>query len=240
MNLKIAICDDSPQDQIYLMHILTTWAKSTGRTLEIRTFLNAEQFLFHYEEESDFQILLLDIEMGAMNGVELAHKLRIVNREIQIVFVTGYADYIAEGYEVDALHYLLKPIRSEKLIQVMEKAVANQKKSERFLLLKENRESVRLPVADIIYIEVFSHCCVIHTAEGITEIKTAIARLETELGPQFVRVHRSYLVNLEFIRRIIRTEIQLESGERVPLSRRKYTEVNLAFIQYFGERQGLK
>ena len=87
---------------------------------------SAESFLFHYAEESDYDILLLDIEMGKINGIELARRIRHDNETIQIVFTTGYYDFISEGYEVSALQYLMKPVSYEKLESVLNKAVKNQ------------------------------------------------------------------------------------------------------------------
>lgn len=237
MNLKVAICDDSKADQEYIIQILNQWSQATNIHLGIHTFLSAEQFLFQYEEEKDFQILVLDIEMGKMNGIELAKKIRKVNKDIQILFATGYPDFITEGYEVDALHYLMKPINQEKLIKVMEKAIVNIHKEEKYILLQDNDEMLKLAISTIKFVEVFSHSCVIHTIEGTVETRTAISKLENELRTQFIRVHRSYLVNLEYIKKIAKTEIELEKGELVPLARRKYTEVNLAFINFYGGRQ---
>ncbi len=240
MRLKIAVCDDCVEDQNYVIDLLYRWADITNRALEIHAFLSAEQFLFQYEEEKDFQIIILDIEMGKMNGVTLARKLRELSQDIQILFITGYPDFIAEGYEVDALHYLMKPINQEKLMQVMEKALVNLKHREKYILLQDNGEMIKLSANKIIYAEVFSHSCVLHMIDGTVESKTAISKLENDLGELFIRVHRSYLVNLNYMKRIVKTEIWLENGEVVPLARRKYTEVNLAFIDYYGGRQELK
>lgn len=82
-----------------------------------RPLLSAEAFWFQYEEEKDYEILLLDIEMEQMNGIELATKLRTDDETIQIIFITGYPDYIAQGYEVAALHYLMKPVCAENSVR---------------------------------------------------------------------------------------------------------------------------
>ncbi len=88
-----------------------------GHTAELLRFPSAEAFLFHYAEDKSCDILLLDVEMGAMNGVELAKRIREENDALQIVFITGYTDYIAEGYDVSALHYLVKPVSREKALR---------------------------------------------------------------------------------------------------------------------------
>lgn len=128
MNYKIAICDDSQADRDYVASLVRRWASEGDRTAHIEAFSSAEGFLFHYAEESDFDILLLDIEMGGMDGVTLAKRLRQSNDTVQIIFITGYSDYIAEGYEVAALHYLVKPLDENKLFSVLDRAAKRTKR----------------------------------------------------------------------------------------------------------------
>ena len=94
MKYKIAICDDSDADRQYVLNMVNTWAAQTGHAVHTDTFSSAENFLFRYSEESDYDILLLDIEMEAMDGVTMAKQLRKSNDTVQIVFITGYADYM--------------------------------------------------------------------------------------------------------------------------------------------------
>lgn len=100
MKYKIAICDDSDADRQYVLNMVENWAKSSGHVVHTDTFISAESFLFHYAEESNYDILLLDIKMSNMDGVTLAKKIRQSNESVQIVFISGIADYIGEGYEV--------------------------------------------------------------------------------------------------------------------------------------------
>ena len=104
MKYKIAICDDSAADRVYVTDMVNHWSAAEGHAVQINAFDSAESFLFHYADESDYDILLLDIEMAAMDGVTMAKQLRRDNETVQIIFITGYTDYIAEGYEVAALH----------------------------------------------------------------------------------------------------------------------------------------
>ena len=133
MEYKIAICDDSDVDREYVTNMVKRWAESLGYLVQLDTFSTAEGFLFHYEEEKDYDILLLDIEMGDMDGVTMAKHLRKENDTVQIIFITGYSDYISEGYEVAALHYLMKPVKEEKLCSVLERATERLSKNERVL-----------------------------------------------------------------------------------------------------------
>ena len=93
MKYKIAICDDSGADRQFVLNMVRAWASSAGHTVHIDDFPSAESFLFRYAEESDYDILLLDIEMGAMDGVTMAKELRKSNDTVQIIFITGYSDY---------------------------------------------------------------------------------------------------------------------------------------------------
>ena len=104
MAYKVAICDDSQRDAEYVLSLLTNWAKKNQIAIQTECFQSAESFLFHYAEDKTYDILLLDIEMGKMDGVTMAREIRRENQTVQIVFITGYSDYIAEGYEVAALH----------------------------------------------------------------------------------------------------------------------------------------
>ena len=90
------------------------WSRQREIPVLVETFSSAEAFLFRYEEDKTFDFLLLDIEMGGMDGVTLARQVRRDSEDLQLVFITGYWDYIGEGYDVSALHYLLKPVRQDK------------------------------------------------------------------------------------------------------------------------------
>lgn len=135
MAYRIAICDDSGKDAEFVQGILNHWALQRQTDIQAEVFSSAERFLFRYAGGKDWDILLLDIEMGAMDGVTLAKRVRRDNESVQIVFITGFADYIAEGYEVSALHYLMKPVREDKLFAVLDRAAAVLQKTERFVLL---------------------------------------------------------------------------------------------------------
>lgn len=120
MKYSIAICDDSKTDAALVQSFLLEWAKQRGTEVEIEVFPSAESFLFRYDEYKAFDILLFAVEMSGMDGVSAARKVRRENAAVQIVFITGYSDYIAEGYDVAALHYLMKPLNKEKFFSGFE------------------------------------------------------------------------------------------------------------------------
>jgi DNA-binding LytR/AlgR family response regulator len=213
--------------------LVDKWAIANKQVAAIDTFASAEAFLFQYADNKSADILLLDIEMGTMNGVELAQRIRRDNESMQIVFITGYPDFIALGYEVSALHYLMKPVSEAKLFSVLDKACKNLNKIERAILLNIGGEIVRIPVSAILYVEAFGHSITIAAATGLYDAKLTITEIQNELGEGFIRCHRSYIVGLKHVGRITKTDVVLDNGKAIPLSRRSYNEVNQAFIQFF-------
>ena len=232
MKYKIAVCDDSQPDAAYITAFVKEWARISGNTAVTKTFQSAEEFLFHYEDDKEYDILLLDIEMKRMNGVELAKKVRSKNREVQIVFITGYNDYIADGYDVEALHYILKPVHKEKFFAILNRACEKLKKNEVALLLEMSDGMEKIPLYEIRYIEVRSNYVTIHGRQDYT-VKMTLSGLEKELDDSFFRVGRSYIVNMKYIRKITKKDVLLEGGTAVPMSRGYYEPLNQAFIHYF-------
>ena len=229
MKYKIVICDDSAADRQYVLNMVNRWAASTGHVVQIDTFTSAENFLFHYAKESDYDILLLDIEMGAMDGVTMAKQIRKNNDTVQIVFITGYSDYISEGYEVAALHYLMKPVKEEKLCSVLDRAVDKLAKNEKILNFAIGGEMVRVPIYQIRYADVFGNYVAIHALSDVT-VKMTLGELEKQLDERFYRVGRSTIINLTQISRVTKAEIKLSDGTVIPLPRRAYDGINRAII----------
>lgn len=229
---RLAICDDNQTDAAYLRALLEKWAVSAGTALKIESFPSAEAFLFRYEEDKSFDLLLLDIEMGQMSGVELARRIRQDNHLVQIIFVTGYMEYIAEGYDVEALHYLLKPVTEEKFRAVLDRAAGRLESREKALCLSVSGTVMRIPLREIRYLEVQRNYVTVHGQEPWT-VKKTLNELEEELDESFFRIGRSHIVNLHFVRKITRTQVLLKDGEELPLSRKLYEEMNRAMIHYF-------
>ena len=215
---RFAVCDDSSADRAYVTALIEAWGCSRDILLQIEDYPSAEAFLFAYEGNETVDVLFLDIEMGDMSGVELAKRLRQMGAGLQIVFLTGYMEYIAEGYDVEALHYLIKPVAQEKLGAVLDRAVERLKTRENVLLLSLPDGVVRLPLYEIRYLEVMKNYVTLHAVEEYS-VKRSLSELTKELDESFYRIHRSYIVNLRFVKRITRTEVTLKDGAALPLSR---------------------
>ena len=229
MNYKIAVCDDSDADRQYVSNLVRRWAYRGEHEIELREFSSAESFLFDFSDESDYDLLLLDIEMDGMDGVTMAKKVRAVSETVQIIFITGYSDYIADGYDVSALHYLMKPVDEGKLMSVLDRAAEKLAKNEKALCFETNDSIVRIPIYKIRYADVYGNYVTIHAAEDI-KVRMTLGELAKELDQRFLRVGRSFIVNLTKISRVSKTEIKLTDGSSIPLPRGAYESVNRAII----------
>lgn len=231
MKYRIAICDDMEEDVKFISYMVNMWAEKESITVAIETFPSAESFLFRYAEQKAFDILLLDIEMPSMSGIELAKRIRKEDDAVQIIFITGYTDYIAEGYEVFALHYLVKPLSETKLFEVLNRAVLKMRKNEKALFLSLAGEMVRIPIYEIKYLEVQQNYVTVHSKKDYT-VKKTLGEFERELDERFYRMGRSFIVNLSFIDKITKTDVFLSDGSVIPLPRGQYGLLNKAFIAH--------
>lgn len=230
MSYRIAICDDCAADGELIVSIVKEWAQE-NRLEEPQTelFSSAEAFLFRYSEDKCWDILLLDIEMGQMDGVTMAKTVRKENEAVQMVFISGYSEYIAEGYDVAALHYLIKPVQPAKLKQVLSRAAEKLQKNEKTILLELSGEMVRVPLYEIRYLDVQHNYVTVHAKQDYT-LKRALAEFEPQLDERFLRIGRSCILNLTCVQKVTKTEVTLSDGTRLPLPRGQYEPLNRAII----------
>ena len=231
MEIKIAVCDDEPEQAQYIKSIVSKW----DNKVTIDMFGGAENFKAAWSENKNFDILLLDIEMGGQNGVELARDLRKTDEKLVIIFITGFSDYISEGYDVSALHYLMKPVKEDKLFEVLNKAVKNLAQTNKSLVLAVDGEAHRIPLSEIRYIEAQDHYVVIRAVSREYKTKMNLSEIEKSLDNGFFRCQRSFIVNLKFVYKITRAFIVLDDMTEIPLSRNLYEAANQAVIKFFPE-----
>lgn len=232
MHLKIAICDDDAAQREYLWERVSLWARRNGHLAEVKRYPGAKEFLFAYSEEKDFDILLLDVEMPEVSGVELARAVRRENAAVQIVFITGFYEYFSDGFDVSALHYLIKPADDGKLYPVLDRAAGNLASRQRCVLLSTAEADIKVLLADILYAESENVYVVVHTAAGSYRVRMALGKFMAQLDETFFKAHRSYVVGLRHVRKITRTDITMANGDVLPLSRGMYHEIHAAVIKY--------
>lgn len=230
MPYRIAVCDDDEEQLQSLNTMLSKWSAVSGQPCQISCFPSAEAFLFAYEEDKTYDILLLDIEMKEISGMALARRIRDEKRRAEIIFITSHFEFISEGYEVDALHYLTKPVPEDKLAAALDKAAERLRREPPSVVINCEGETVKLYETELLYVESFLHYISIHTKDQEYKIKENISSFEKKLSQDFFRIHRSYLVSLKYVVRISRSLVTLEGNIELPLARGKYSEINEAFI----------
>ena len=147
--MRIGICDDERVQQELLIKYISIWGETRDAQVEWVTYSSAESFLFAWEEDKNFDLLMLDVEMGKMNGMEMAMKIREQDEELPILFITGYEKYMAQGYEVAALHYLLKPVNQDKLFSILDKLYKRQKLTQEKILFQTEQATLSLSLIHI-------------------------------------------------------------------------------------------
>ena len=141
--MRFAIVDDNELDIENVKNKVKEWGECRGIDTTFWEFDSAEAFLFSYEDVKNYDILLLDIEMKDMDGVEMAKRIRKVDSDVVIIFITGYSDYILDGYDVGALNYLMKPLDKEKFFRVLDTALTKLESNSKSIILSTNEEIIK-------------------------------------------------------------------------------------------------
>lgn len=237
--MKIAVVDDEIREREIIARYIGEWAEAKKELVEFFYFDGSEEFLFSWEDVKDYALLVLDIEMGGISGLELAKKIRFEDKRIPIIFVTGYDEYMQYGYDVSALHYLLKPVNKEKLFQALNK-LSEKEENTKNLILNSEDEVRRIPIANALYIEASGHRSILHTTDEVICLKESFGDMEKRLLPmgEAVKCHRAYLVNLRFVSAIRNANLILDNGENLPISRSQMKNVQHEFLRYYRNRQG--
>lgn len=232
---RIAICEDDAAQRDYEKNLILRWAKEQNYMIALDAYTAAEQLLFSHEDKPPYDLFILDIQMGEMNGMELAAKLRSHGHGGAILFLTGIPDYAIEGYAVGAVRYLLKPIREEEFLSLLGTLYQNREKEEAScFILRQGMSARKIKLADILYAEARGHYIYMRTASGEEEWKDSFSSLEDDLtGKGFFLLKRGLLVNLSQVEQISRTDCILGDGTALPVARSKYKELNEAFIAYY-------
>lgn len=231
--MKIGICDDESSLLALLMKYVKEWSSLRMIDCDIDTYASAEAFLFAYEDMAQYDLLLLDIQMQEMNGMELAKKLRSKKEEVSILFITGVKDYVFDGYSVDAISYLLKPVEKDRLMECLDKAYTKISSVTPYLLLEMKGETTKVKITDIFFVESDLHSTCFKTIDGKFKHNKGIQLVEEELIPHgFFRPHRSFLVNVSKIEKITKKDVYLEDGSIIPIARGRWEDMNLAYLAY--------
>lgn len=227
--MRVAICDD---EKIQLS-ITKTSVENAYNSLDliVDTYTSGVDLLSAVDA-ANYDLIILDIEMPGLNGIETAKKLRKIEDKTAIVFLTSHVEYALEGYEVNALRYLTKPANTEKLSEIITYLLEQKKKDKRILL--RNSEDVEMVcVADIYYMEAQDQMIRVVTDKGEYRNRYNLGDYEIELSAYgFFRIHRGYLINLGHVLRLAGRELVMEDGASLPISRTKEAALKNALLHY--------
>ena len=221
--LNIALCEDETTTAERMQRFLQQYAEEFHEGIQVSVFSNGVDFLENYTPR--FDIVFMDIMMPLMDGMEVAEKLRAIDRDTTLVFVTNMAQYAVKGYEVDALSFLVKPVSYHALVMTMHRAVKNVKmRQENCIVVNTDENWRKLSSAEIRYIEVIGHNVYIHLEQEVIRVKgQSLSSLENQLrAVGFLRCNVGYLVNARYITLITRSSVFLGETElKISRSRKK-------------------
>ena len=233
-NIKVVLCDDDP----VFLKVLHSEVQHTFARLSMNAIITAfnspsdissEQFA-----ECDMAFLDIDFEGEDRNGIDIARTLRQVNSHALIFFVTNYIDYAPAGYEVQAFRYILKRDMCEVLERYIMQAMEQLADAQEYLRLRNSDHIIDIPLDQISYLEVMDHSVSIHAGEHYT-LGTTLTRLEIQLEPHgFLRVHKSYLVNMRHIRKFRSRECLLADGTTIAVSEKNYSQQKQKYLLWKG------
>lgn len=231
--MKIAVCDDEKIIREDIAQKVGLIYPETALFL----FENAAKLLASGER---FDIIFLDIQMDGISGMDAAKALRGKGDNAVLIFVTALEGYVFQAFDVEAFRYLLKPFQKAKFYEVLNAAVKKCEERERKVFPEEEksisikcgRVTSKVYLKDIIYAEVFNRKIILHTTDGNLEFYGKMSELEKELGEDFFRPHRAYLVQLRYVSRYNATSITLENGQKVIMAKQKYEEFVKRYFQY--------
>ena len=236
--LQIAICDDNNLELLQIQQIVETFKSShiSRYNINCDTFLNALDLLLKVENGINYDILILDVVMPLLTGIEVAMEIRKINDISKIIFLTSSREFAVDSYKVDAFYYLLKPIDKEGLIAILERTFADiVDKKEKSLIVKCKTSFTKVFIHNLEYTEVNGRILFFHLTSGeVLESSGTMSLLENDLlcDKRFIKPHRSYIVNMECIYRITDKDIITFSNKPIPISRALYKNIKQAYIDY--------
>lgn len=236
--IKIAICDDSAEARFALIALLERHLEASGYETVYYEFSSGEGLLsWHKKHPGELDVLFLDIEMPGMDGMETARKIRAADEKLMVVFVTGFADYVFDGYAVNALDYLLKPVASQRLAAVVKRMLGVfELRAPSTYSFRNNEGMFRIPLEEILYLQSEGRLIHLVAARSYTFYEK-LDTVEKELGEGFVRIHQRYLVRCGAVTSFQGDHVFL--GEySLPVSRSCRAQALMTISAYLLEREG--
>lgn len=233
--IKIAICEDEKEQQELLKTYINQIFEALYIKYKLEIFNSGEELLENYQNDTD--VLLLDIQMGQINGMDTARKIRSIDDKVEIIFITSLIEYALEGYEVRAYRYLIKPVKYENLKENIRNCIKEIDIKNKYIIVKEQGNQIKLDINEITYVEVQKETITIHTLNEVYKTNGTMINIEKDIDcDRFFRCHKSFLVNLEHIKSIKQYTAILENSEEVPVSRYRFKDTKDKFFDLIEDK----
>ncbi len=236
--MRIAVCDDDEKELSRFMELIKEYQLSRGITHDCRYFRSSTEFLCDIRG-GEYDLVLLDVIMPGINGVEVARELREVDKNVKLIFISSSPEFALESYSVGAYYYLLKPADADPLFSLLDKAVGELRmQKEQELVLKDRKGIVRISFSELEYVEVINKTVSFHLADGeVREVAVTLAEIEEKLAKrqEFIKTHRSYLINLNYVQTVEASRVVTKSGQNIPVSRQRRNRVQEVCMRYLLE-----
>ena len=234
--MKIAACDD---DRMYLLELdryLKEYSKEYNCEIEYVMFVNPLELVAQIEKGNSYDVIFLDIFMQGINGIECAKDIRTYDDGTKIIFLTCSNDFAMESYAVKAYYYLVKPVKKENLFVLLKQLTSELRiPREDILLVKCKVGVVKIFISKLVYCEMINRKIILHMADGKEyECSMSISDLEQKLKPfgMFLRAHRSFLLNMDYIQTLTVQSIIMDSDVKIPVPRGKYMQIKQLYMEY--------
>lgn len=231
--MKLAIVDDEKTAVDLLKKYIKRFEEENKFDINVSVFYNPNDFLINYS--NDYGLVLMDIEMPGLNGIETAKELRRIDNNVVLIFITNMMQYAINGYEVEAIDFVLKPLSYEDFVLKMQKALRYvSRNKDKKITINTQDSIINLYISDIYYIEVNKHYLLYHTTNGVYTTRGVMKNIaETLEEYNFVRSNHCYLINLKYIQSINGNIVRV-SGKDLSISRNKKNELMMKFTKYIG------
>lgn len=235
--MNFCICDDDKVIHHEIYKLILSNIK-TNTQIDITHIFSAEELIEKYNQNQFFDIIFLDIEMKSLSGIDAAKTIRDLHPKAIIIFVSNYPHYVFDAFDVEALHFLVKPISPSEFKNVFDRAINKYKKTNSTISLKWQNERYVIKIDTIKYIEGYKRHITFYTQDGAYEAIGKITDILNELSPHgFIRTHQGFIVNMDYIKRFDTTDVVLFDGTKVMISVRKRAEALQAFDKYLKNRK---
>lgn len=235
--LKIAICENDVNHIYLLEKMILDWSEKVSKKVIIDRYISAEAFLFQLEDINAYHLLIVEAKMNKMSGIKLVERIRKHNKDMEVIFISDTIKYALYGYKVRAIDYLIKPIDKKELerpLEILKDKINKMAELSSKIVIEYGKKNIKIDYNKIIYCIMFSPYIDICTVNDKFTIRKKISDMEKILPSNlFIRCHKSYLVNVKYIRQVTKKNIIMENKQVIPISRGKYDYVNEVFSDYF-------